>query len=235
MAGSRIGVWMGALALLAVLWGVPVACGGTTPEGGGAGGRAAGGGSSDASGGMRASGGQGQASGGKGGGAGGETAAGGTSAGGGAAGAPGGAGGSTGHTGPCYDEECIGICEGNCEEGFVCNTDPIPCAAVLTIWCGCDGETFQSTSGCPDQAFAHDGACQPKEGKNCDERDIVCLPLVPPAPCPEGQVHSVDNGCHGECVPISECACSSHDECPDPKQIDQYACHAFSGRCGDWL
>lgn len=222
---------------------IPLACGGLSPGNGsgtdddaaatgataglGSGGTAAGGKPGDQ-----------QASGGAGGeasGSGGQVGIGGSA--GGAAGEGGTSAGGTPGTGPCYDEKCPGVCEGSCEAGFICNTEPVICSQAFKTWCGCDGQSFQSPTGCADRAYAHEGPCaqEPDEGKNCDDGDIVCLPLVPPDPCPEGQVHSIEEGCYGACVPIAHCACKNHEDCPDPKGIDQYTCHQNTERCGDWV
>jgi hypothetical protein len=92
-----------------------------------------------------------------------------------------------------------------------------------------------SSSGCPDRAYAHQGACETDTAVDCDARNIVCQPIVPPEPCPEGQVHSVVEGCHGECVPVGRCACSEPEQCPDPKGINEFTCANNRGRCTPWL
>ncbi len=142
-------------------------------------------------------------------------------------------GGGPGHSGPCYDEPCAGTCVGDCTGGFTCDTTPRACTADEALYCGCDGENFTASGSCPDQAYLHRGSCE--EGVNCDPADIVCTPLVAPEPCPEGQVRSVVNGCHGECVPIGSCRCEDSVECPEPSGGDQYVCIKATRRCSHYL
>lgn len=136
-------------------------------------------------------------------------------------------------TGRCYDEPCLGRCVGSCSGGWTCETD-VACTDDLRQYCGCDGTTFSGSGSCPQLGYANQGECiEPETGSvNCDPADITCLPLVPPEPCPEGQVHSVESGCHGTCVPIDSCACSAEQECPDP---NQYVCLNGPGHCSYYL
>jgi hypothetical protein len=163
---------------------------------------------------------------------GGSTGSGGTSSGGAS-----GAGGQDEQTGPCYDEHCEGSCEGNCDDGFTCNEDEIlVCAAAFTTVCGCDGVSFQLPSSCPTLGYDHDGACEgPGASYDCNPDHITCLPIVAPEPCPTGEVYSVQSSCYGECVPVGQCACASHADCPDPSGTDEYACHGTTDHCGPWL
>jgi hypothetical protein len=190
--------------------------GGATADGGSSGGRATGG--DDASGGRMAT----DA----------PELTGGTSAGGSS-----GAGGQNDHTGPCYDEPCEGSCEGSCDDGFTCDEEAIvACAAVVTTVCGCDGVTFQLPSACPTLGYDHSGACEPSDPSyDCNPDHITCLPIVAPEPCPSGEVYSVESSCYGSCVPIGQCACASHADCPDPNGTDEFACHGTTDRCGPWL
>lgn len=73
------------------------------------------------------------------------------------------------------------------------------------------------------------------EGHDCNSDHILCQPIVPPEPCPDGQVYSVQDACHGACVPIEQCVCSSAQDCPDPNGTDEYTCHQSTERCGPWV
>lgn len=139
----------------------------------------------------------------------------------------------SGATGPCYDEPCSGNCVGSCAGGWTCETD-VGCTSDIQQYCGCDGQTFSGSGSCPQLGYASEGACSdPAAGSvNCDPADITCQPIVPPEPCPEGQVYSVVNNCHGSCVPIDSCACSSAAECPDH---DHYTCLNGPGHCSYYL
>ncbi len=163
--------------------------------------------------------------------------AGGTSGNGGSGGSGSGSGatgnGNGSETGPCYDEPCLGRCVGSCSGGWTCETD-VACTNDLQQYCGCDGTTFSGSGSCPQLGYANQGECtNPEAGSvNCDPADITCLPIVAPEPCPEGQVHSVVDGCHGTCVTIDSCACSPEQECPDP---NQYVCLNGPGHCSYYL
>jgi len=147
-----------------------------------------------------------------------------------------GAGGSLGRTGPCYDEPCDTYCVGSCDDGFVCDPEPVSCTGAITTWCGCDGETFTTPSGCPTKAYDYGGACTDEGASyDCNPDHIVCLPIVAPEPCPDGEVYSVISSCYGDCVPIDHCACDSADDCPDLSEADEYTCHNSAGRCGPWV
>lgn len=109
-------------------------------------------------------------------------------------------------SGLCYDEDCPGICSGDCETGFTCDPTPVPCTLAFANFCGCDGVTFTLPSGCAQRAYAHAGACAADdETFDCNPEHILCLPLVAPEPCPEGHVYSVENDCYGDCVPTERC------------------------------
>jgi hypothetical protein len=88
---------------------------------------------------------------------------------------------------------------------------------------------------CPTRPYSNKGACPTTTLVDCNPAHITCLPIIAPPECPEGQYYSVVGNCHGSCVPISQCACNAHDDCPDPQNIDQYACHNNTGACGDWV
>ena len=63
---------------------------------------------------------------------------------------------------PCEsNDQCVsGACEGSCEPGGgICVAANRPCTADLVEYCGCNGETFQSSGTCPNQRFASRGAC----------------------------------------------------------------------------
>jgi hypothetical protein len=108
-------------------------------------------------------------------------------------------------------------CESNadCAAGQYCNAEPgcgtfgtctkLPvgqvCTAVITTYCGCDGVTRQSTSGCINDRYAHTGACK---SETCG--GIAGLP------CPDGKICVVDpnNDC-ADCPGI----CVVQPACPD--------------------
>lgn len=138
-----------------------------------------------------------------------------------------------GGTGPCYDEPCSGRCVGSCAGGWTCETE-VGCTADVRMYCSCDGETFSGSGSCAQLGYANEGECaNPEPGSlNCDPADITCLPILPPEPCPQGQVRSVVNSCHGSCVPIDACACSSATECPNP---DEFTCLNSAGHCSYYL
>lgn len=65
---------------------------------------------------------------------------------------------------PCLQSsECAsGVCEGQgCtdEEPGVCAEEPRPCTRDHRAYCGCDGQTFFSSSSCVGQRYAHPGTC----------------------------------------------------------------------------
>ena len=92
------------------------------------------------------------------------------------------------------------------------------------------------TASVGDSASGGDSSCEiglPScDAVACDPALITCQPIVPPPPCPEGQVYSVTDGCHGECVDIDRCDCSDGAACPDP---DHYVCHNYRRRCGYYV
>lgn len=73
------------------------------------------------------------------------------------------------------------------------------------------------------------------EGYDCNPEHILCLPIIAPEPCPEGEAYAVESSCYGPCVPIGECKCDSASDCPDPNGTEEYACHGTTDRCGPWL
>src|SRR5690606_30977208 len=129
------------------------------------------------------------------------------------------------------------VCRGDCEGGFVCDETPRACTDDLATYCGCDGAVFYDSGSCPSHAYQNRGSCKGEAPLtfNCDERDIICQTLVAPEPCPEGEAYSVENGCHGSCVPISQCGCESADECPDPENKDEFTCLLSEQHCSYWL
>lgn len=76
---------------------------------------------------------------------------------------------------------------------------------------------------------------EPCESYDCNPDRILCLPIIAPEPCPPGEVYSVESSCYGPCVPVSQCACESADDCPDPNGTDEYTCHGTTDHCGPWL
>jgi hypothetical protein len=152
-------------------------------------------------------------------------------------------GGDTSTGGTVNADECTastpcssGVCTGNsCEEPWSCAPTNGGCTKDLVQYCGCDGTTFMDSGTCPTRPYSNKGACTTPELVDCNPAHITCLPIIAPPECPEGQVYSVENNCHGDCVPIGQCACNSHEDCPDPQNIDQYACHNNTGACGDWV
>jgi hypothetical protein len=86
-----------------------------------------------------------------------------------------------------------------------------PCDPATTLYCGCDGVTFEASITCPDRPFSHPGACG--DGESCYPGAVRCSD---PAPvCPEGQVPSVIDDCYGACIPIESCRCAAHYQCPN--------------------
>ena len=66
-------------------------------------------------------------------------------------------------------EDCgSGICEGmgcGTEEG-VCAPKSRPCTRDLRSYCGCDGQTFQSSGSCPGARFSAKGTCEAGGGNS---------------------------------------------------------------------
>ena len=55
-----------------------------------------------------------------------------------------------------------GICEGpgcGAQTKGVCASQNRACTRDLRIYCGCDGQTFQSSGSCPGLRYAHEGEC----------------------------------------------------------------------------
>ena len=54
------------------------------------------------------------------------------------------------------------LAEEGCDQLGICAPIPgdIACAAVMTPYCDCDGETQWSTSGCIWDRYLHQGACE---------------------------------------------------------------------------
>ncbi len=94
------------------------------------------------------------------------------------------------------------------------------------------GSASAGGSGSSSSGGAATGGGSNTELVSCDPSEIVCQPIVPPEPCPEGRVHSVDDGCHGACVPIESCDCTGGRACPDE---NQYVCWLSAGHCGPYV
>lgn len=59
-----------------------------------------------------------------------------------------------------------GICEGlGCDDSALgkCVSEERPCTYDLVPYCGCDGNTFQSSGVCAGQRYKHKGACENSE------------------------------------------------------------------------
>ncbi|HTJ42618.1 MAG TPA: hypothetical protein VL463_11020 [Kofleriaceae bacterium] len=101
-----------------------------------------------------------------------------------------------------------GICEGEgCDAPGRCADKRRMCTMDLIDMCGCDGQTFQSSSSCPGRRFAHRGACTPTN-------------QGPPPPPANQKKHA------GE-------ACLAGDDC-DSGLCEGEGCGADApGRCAD--
>lgn len=69
---------------------------------------------------------------------------------------------------PCSSgSQCqSGICEGlGCDDSALgkCVSEERPCTYDLVPYCGCDGNTFQSSGVCAGQRYKHKGACENSE------------------------------------------------------------------------
>ena len=108
----------------------------------------------------------------------------------------------------CFADACSD--EWQCMAHFD-DTVEHPCDPVTTLYCGCDGVTFEASITCPDRPFSHPGACG--DGESCYAGAVRCSD---PAPiCPEGEAPSVVNDCYGPCIPIASCRCAAHYQCPN--------------------
>ncbi len=61
-----------------------------------------------------------------------------------------------------------GICEGaSCDSSRpgTCVPKERPCTADLVEYCGCDGNTFLSSSSCPGEAFSNRGMCEEEDNE----------------------------------------------------------------------
>ncbi len=87
-----------------------------------------------------------------------------------------------------------------------CVPAPQTCSTLWEPVCGCDGETY--ASDClrlqAGATLDHEGECESKIVCSPDPGQSFCK-MMPPS-CPENQVPSVENGCWGECVDITECS-----------------------------
>jgi hypothetical protein len=104
-------------------------------------------------------------------------------------------------------------------------------AAICTLdvaeYCGCNGETFEASSTCPNRAFSHRGACATV---SCDTSKVICKIAEPK--CPTDQVPSVVGTCYGPCVDIDACACTTAAQCPNSSK---YTCHVGAKHCGPYV
>jgi len=126
-------------------------------------------------------------------------------------------------TEPCAQGLCVGA---SCGDTWTCVVDGRDCTGSLTDYCGCDGVTFLDSWACPASPFDHLGACGPVLA-NCDQRDVACK-MLPPT-CDQGQFPAVVGSCwDGTCVPISQCACTVAEQCPDP---GDYVCYRSKQHC----
>ena len=77
------------------------------------------------------------------------------------------------HPGACAATDAEASCttSEDCPQGQICSGDagcdtswtckpPRPCTRDLVTFCGCDGETFQSSSSCPGAQYRNVGQCQ---------------------------------------------------------------------------
>jgi len=69
---------------------------------------------------------------------------------------------------PCrVGTDCAsGVCEGEgCDDNALgmCTDELRMCTADIVDYCGCDGQTFQSSSACANQRFEHRGSCESKQ------------------------------------------------------------------------
>jgi hypothetical protein len=121
----------------------------------------------------------------------------------------------------CYGDACSD--QWQCLSHFD-ETLEHPCELETTLYCGCDGVTFEASITCPDRPFSHPGACG--DGESCFTDAVRC---ADPAPvCPEGQAPSVVDDCYGPCIPVESCRCFAHYQCPN---LDLYTC-LDDMRCG---
>jgi hypothetical protein len=155
--------------------------------------------------------------------------------GGGSAGGSTSSGGGTTLPGECKaNAPCdSGVCAGDsCAEAWSCVPSPGGCTKDLVEYCGCDGVTFMDSGTCPTRPYSNQGPCSKGTLVDCNPEHITCLPIIAPPECPEGQVYSVTNNCHGDCVPIDQCACNAPADCPNN---DQYTCNNSTGACTYYL
>jgi len=141
----------------------------------------------------------------------------------------------------CKEQPCGTPCEGP-------YASPLPTACdgngecVVQPSCGVDDQCKDQPCGTPCEgpyasplptACDGHGECvvQPTcESYDCDQTKIICdIPIVP---CDEGQIHSVNGACYGECVPVTSCKCDPADpsDCPEG-----YVCWANTGHCGPYV
>jgi hypothetical protein len=114
-----------------------------------------------------------------------------------------------------------------CDSPGTCK--PLPtdvfCTAVVLPYCGCDGQTKQSTSGCIYDRYAHGGAC---EQKSCG--GFANLPCDPGQICVDAEDSCDPNNggadCPGVCVAKTMCGgfaglpCPNGDQCVDDPDDD---------------
>ena len=93
-------------------------------------------------------------------------------------------------------EECSsGICEGEgCNPGQgICAPMDRACTMDLAPYCGCDGATFEASSGCPGKRYSARGPCAPPPpakkavGESCDAADECEAGICEGQGCGPGQ------------------------------------------------
>lgn len=111
--------------------------------------------------------------------------------------------------------ECAGI-EG-CSTFWTCARRRRRCARDAVPYCSCDGTTFQASSTCPGQPFAHRGACGEQGAA------VTTLPPTPPAPPPPAAAPPAPPMAARPTLPASALsvptappsrACSTSRDCP---------------------
>lgn len=148
--------------------------------------------------------------------------------------AGGGDGNGGGHSGDdsCTDGTCTGACVGSsCDDEWSCNTEALICTGDSAEYCGCDGATFTDSGSCPKRAFSHRGACEKIRVVDCNPGNVTCRRAQPECAEPLEYPQVVD-GCWGDCIVITECACMGNDDCPDPENVDETVCYTGQGVCG---
>lgn len=102
-----------------------------------------------------------------------------------------------------------------CGEGMTCTGEPgcgqpwtcqpaRPCTRDLVPFCGCDGQTFRSSSSCPGRPVRHRGPCE------SDIDSSAANPVGPPVSRVEGQRPTPPEGSVAQGG-----VCASSDQCAD--------------------